>query len=382
MKWFGRKAATVESRPLLSRSWGTVASSTIGEWPHSYEAQLRDALALNPVAQRAVRLVSEAAGSAALTVAADDAGDARRAQALVTARVAGQGLIEAMAAHLLLHGNAYAQIGHDIAGEPARLFALRPERVSVEPDQNGWPVAFSYRVGGSVTRYLAEDGIGRTQIIHVRSLNPLDDHYGLGCLGAAAGAVAIHNAATRWNKGLLDNAARPSGALVYEGPDGASLSADQFDRLKAELETAFQGAVNAGRPMLLEGGLSWQALSLSPHDMDFVALKAAAARDIALAFGVPPMLLGMPGDNTYANYREANKALWRQTILPLADTLLAALAQGLAPWFPGLAMSVDLNQLPALMDDRGALWDRVGQADFLTDEEKRAMLGLARQTEG
>ncbi len=64
--------------------------------------------------------------------------------------------------------------------------------------------------------------------------------------------------------------------------------------------------------------------------MDFATLKAAAARDIALAFGVPPMLLGLPGDNTYANYREANRALWRLTLLPLAAKILGGLQEGLA----------------------------------------------------
>ena len=58
-------------------------------------------------------------------------------------------------------------------------------------------------------------------------------------------------------------------------------------------------------------------MALSPKDMDFLDAKHAAAREIALAFGVPPMLLGIPGDNTYANYREANRAFWRQTVLPL-----------------------------------------------------------------
>src|SRR3546814_11244339 len=104
------------------------------------------------------------------------------------------------------------------------------------------------------------------------------------------------NAATVWNKALLDNAARPSGALVYDpGEAGAALSGEQFDRLKAEMEAAFQGAGNAGRPMLLEGGLKWQAMSMTPADMDFVGLKAAAARAIALAFGVRALLLGTPG---------------------------------------------------------------------------------------
>src|SRR5207253_10792735 len=174
-----------------------------------------------------------------------------------------------------------------------------------------------------------------------------------------------------------ENGARPSGALVYDtGEPGAVLAPDQFDRLKAELASAYAGAVNAGRPMLLEGGLKWQSLSLSPADMDFATLKAAAARDIALAFGVPPMLLGLPGDNTYANYREANRALWRLTLLPLAGKILSGLSEGLRPWFPELALAVDLDRVPALADDREQLWGQVAAATFLTDDEKRALLGL------
>ena len=133
---------------------------------------------------------------------------------------------------------------------------------------------------------------------------------------------------------------------------------------------------NAGRPMLLEGGLKWQALALTPADMDFATLKAAAARDIALAFGVPPMLLGIPGDNTYANYREANRALWRLTLLPMAGKILSALAEGLAAAFPGASLGVDLDGVPALAEDRERLWAQVAGADFLSAEEKRALLGI------
>src|SRR5262249_6059682 len=152
---------------------------------------------------------------------------------------------------------------------------------------------------------VAGAGGGVPPILHLTCFHPLDDHYGLSSLEAAAVAVDTHNAAASWNKALLDNAARPSGALVYAGPDGAVLSDNQFQRLKRELEDTYQGAVNAGRPLLLEGGLDWKAMSLSPKDMDFMEAKHAAAREIALAFGVPPMLLGIPGDNTYSNYQEA-----------------------------------------------------------------------------
>ena len=376
MKWFGRKAAAVPSRPPLARAWVGLGWSGAGNWPQDYEAQLRAAMLTNPVAQRAVRLASEAAGSAALAATAPEPAQAQAALRLVQRRSAGQNLVETLAGHLLLHGNAYVQIGHGADGEPLTLYALRPDRVTIEQDAQGWPIGYRYRAGERQMLYASEDAAGRTAIIHLKALNPTDDHYGLGCLGAAAGAVAIHNAATQWNKALLDNAARPSGALVYDPKDGGVLSSDQFDRLREELESVFQGKDNAGRPMLLEGGLSWQAMSLSPHDMDFVELKAAAARDIALAFGVPPVLVGLPGDSTYSNYREANKALWRQTVLPLADKILGGLAQGLSDWMPDLRLQVDLNQVPALIEERGLLWDRIAAADFLSRAEKRAMLGL------
>ncbi|HEU4959879.1 MAG TPA: phage portal protein [Sphingomonas sp.] len=367
MKLFGWKAAgRGEARPALARA--SSAPVVLGEWPRSYEAQVREGYCGNAIAQRAVKLVAEGVGAA--PVAASDPGLA----ALVAGRSGGQALVEALAAYLLLHGNAYVQVLAAPDGEAAELFALRPERVAVEADASGWPTAYRYRVGERVTRLLADGP--RPEVIHLKAFNPVDDHYGLGCLGAAAGAVAIHNAATRWSKALLDNAARPSGALVYEPGDGSSLSGEQFERLKAEMEAGFAGSANAGRPMLLDGGLRWQALSLSPADMDFAGTKAAAAREIALAFGVPPMLLGLPGDNTYANYQEANRALWRLAILPLAGTIFTGLAQGLAGWVPGAALTVDLDAVTALSEDRERLWRQVSAADFLSDEEKRSVLGL------
>jgi HK97 family phage portal protein len=372
MGWFGRKAAQVAARPFLLRGWPVAAGEA---WPRSYEAQVREAYLGNPVAQRAVRLVAEGVASALIYEGKDrPSTGSRRAVSLLA-----PSLLETVAAQLLLHGNAFVQILTDAEGTPAELFALRPERVSVEADGAGWPVAYVYKAGEAKTRMAAHDGLGRPSLVHLKSMHPLDDHYGLGCLGAAAGAVAIHNAATRWNKALLDNAARPSGALVYEPRDGAALSSDQYERLKAEMEAGFQGAVNAGRPMLLEGGLRWQAMSMTPADMDFIGLKEAAAREIALAFGVPPMLLGLPGDSTYANYREANRALWRLTILPTAERILGGISAALDAWWPGVRLQIDVDQVTALSEDRERLWAQVSAADFISAEEKREMLGFGRR---
>ena len=359
------------ARGIIS-PWATAFDGgPLGRSPFDYNREVAEAYLANPVAQRSVRIVAEGVGSA--PVACDDARLAR----LLAKSCGSQPLLEVLAAQLALHGNAYIQLVKDGAGAPVELFPLRPERVQVVAGEDGWPTAYRYVLADRTLKIALEDEHGWPNIIHLRGFHPTDDHYGAGCLAAAAPAVAVHNAASEWNRALLANAARPSGALVYAGEDGGALSAEQFERLKAELQNAFQGHGNAGRPMLLEGGLDWKAMSLSPADMDFATLKAAAARDIALAFGVPPMLLGLPGDNTYANYREANRALWRLTLLPLAGKILDGLHEGLSDWFADGA-SVDLDRVPALAEDRERLWAQVSSADFLSTAEKRAMLGLER----
>ena len=179
-------------------------------------------------------------------------------------------------------------------------------------------------------RFAGEVAPGVRPVLHVKLFHPVNDHYGLSPIEAAATAIDIHNTASRWNKALLDNSARPSGALVYTARDG-NLSPDQYDRLKAELEQGFQGAAHAGRPLLLEGGLDWKSMCLTPKDMDFIEAKHTAAREIALALGVPPMLLGIPGDNTYSNYQEATRTFWRPTVLPLVNRTAKALSGWLSP---------------------------------------------------
>jgi HK97 family phage portal protein len=247
--------------------------------------------------------------------------------------------------------------------------------MKVVPGPDGWPEAFEYSANGQSIRFAEDPVPGVRPILHVRLFHPVNDHYGMSPIEAAGVAIDIHNTASSWNKALLDNAARPSGALVYAAKSG-NLTGEQYARLKAELEEGFQGARNAGRPLLLEGGLDWKPLSLSPKEMDFVQAKHAAAREIALALGVPPMLLGIPGDNTYSNYQEAQRSLWRQTVLPLVNRTAKAFSAWLSPAFgERLELRPDLDQVEALSIEREALWARLNQVTFLTINEKRAAVG-------
>jgi len=351
--------------------------------PRDYAALSREGYARNAIVYRAVRLIAESVGGLSYLLY-------QGAQELTVhplldlirrpnPRQDGAAFLEAVASHLVLAGNAYIEaVGLAGAGAPnlqvRELYALRPDRMKVVPGPDCWPQAYDYTVGGQTVRF--DQSAALPPILHLSLFNPLDDYYGLSPLEAAAVAVDTHNAAARWNKALLDNAARPSGALVYDGADGNVLSAAQFERLKRELTDEYQGTAHAGRPMLLEGGLDWKPMSLSPQDMDFMEAKHAAAREIALAFGVPPMLMAIPGDNTYSNYQEANRVFWRQTVLPLAARIGAALTQWLAPAFGrDLTLGVDSDRIEALAADRAALWERVTKAPFLTVNEKRAATG-------
>ncbi|WP_284070210.1 phage portal protein [Sphingomonas sp. KRR8] len=367
MNWFGRKSAPA---PATLPAWSTYACASDSDAsPRSYQARISEVFLNNPVGQRSVRLV---AGTVAALPIDQTEGNQQAASLALKPR-----LLETIATHLLLQGNAYLYCVEGQFGL-TELVPLRPEKVSITVDERGWPAGFVYRGGnGGVVRYTARDGLGRPQIIHLRALNPTDDHLGLGCMDAAIAAACLHNRATRWNRSLLDNAARPSGAMVYDPPDGSTLTGEQLSRLREQIDQHFAGGLNAGRPLLLEGGLKWQALGLSPNDMDFVSLKEAAARDIALAFGVPPVLLGLPGDTAYANLREAGRALYRQTVLPLAERMLEALTEGLHDWLGPIKFAVDLDRVSELTEDRERMWQRIEAANFLSRAEKREQLGFS-----
>jgi HK97 family phage portal protein len=371
------RKASASARVAVWGGMGRVAWS-----PRDTVSLTKNGFQGNPVGFRAVKMIAEAA--AALPVVCQDSTcryDTHPVLQLLNRPNQAQAradLMESAYAQLMLSGNAYIEAVPAEDTGLAELHVLRSDRISLVPGGDGWPMAYDYVVGAKTHRYVPEI------ICHIKTFHPQDDHYGLAPLQAAAIALDVHNAASRWSKALLDNAARPSGAIVYRGVDGAgTMTQDQFERLQVELETHHQGARNAGRPMLLEGGLDWKPMGFSPSDMEFQKTKEAAARDIALAFGVPPMLLGIPGDATYANYAEAHRAFYRLTVLPLAQKVLAQMGH----WLSGLTGDVielkpDLDQVSALSAEREAQWRRIADADFLTEGEKRRMLGLPERPEG
>lgn len=278
---------------------------------------------------------------------------------------------------LLLAGEFFAE-RVDVSKKPKELYRINPGRITVDPGPDGFPKSYTYKDANGSKVFPTDVVKGILPILHVKEYHPVNDWRGMPNIDPAAFAIDMHTGALRWNNALLNNGAQPSGALVYAPKEGGDkLSEDQWLRLKAELEESFSGQRNAGKPILLDGGLDWREMGFSPKDMNFGEGLHEAARLIALAFGVPPLMLGIPGDNTYANYTEANKAFYRQTVIPILWQWCRAFSWWLGPSFGGdIELYPDCDDLEVFADEREKQWDRIEASNSLTINEKREKMGL------
>ncbi|AIL66078.1 phage portal protein, HK97 family [Rickettsiales bacterium Ac37b] len=315
--------------------------------PKNYQKFSEEAYARNVIAYRAINIVAQGAASVPWLLHKASKNDMHeiKSHSLLTLlqqpnpSYAGAEFFENLYAYRMISGNAFINIIEDQYSKRKELHILRPDRVTVVSGKKGVG-GYYYSTSEEEKRFFPVNSItGKSQILHLRTFHPTDDWYGLSPLEAAAYSIDQHNNAAIWNQSLLQNGARPSGAVIVKANNSGyngNLTEEQYQHLKEQIEEKYMSSANAGRPLLLEGGLEWQEMSLSPKDMDFIEAKNSAARDIALAFGVPPQLLGLPGDNKYSNMQEARLALWEDTILPLLDHTIDALNHWLGVQFQGL----------------------------------------------
>lgn len=288
---------------------------------------------------------------------------------------------EAVYAFRWLMGNTYVE-GADKAGNPnpsriEELYCLPAQHMKVVPGRIGIQ-KYQFQYAGRNVYYPVNPVNGQSAIMHWKSFNPTNIWYGMSPLEAAGIALDIFNKANVWNRSLLDNGARPSGAVTFKDDEGGMLTDEQFERLEAQVQEKYGGSSAAGKILLLEGGLYWTQMSMSPHDMDFLNSRNTTARDVAAALQYPSMLLGIPGDNTYSNQKEARQAVWEDTIIPsMVEPLCSHLTRWLEPYFgKGLTITYDENAISALQPRRDAIWKRAEKAEWVTVNEKREMTGF------
>ncbi|MDR2077836.1 MAG: phage portal protein [Rickettsiales bacterium] len=289
---------------------------------------------------------------------------------------------ETVYAHKLIAGNVYIQAiftKNSKYFEPQELFILRPDRVTIIVGDSLIPIGYKYKINSRESVFRVNQVSGKSEILHIKNFHPINDWYGLSQVEPAAYSIDQHNEASKWNQAMLQNGAKPCGALIVKNDteNNGFLTDDQFERLKEQLNSEFSGSTNAGKPLLLEGGLDWKEISMSPKEMDFLEMKHSTARDIALSFGVPSQLIGIPGDNTYNNMAEARLFLWEQTILPMIDGVLVSLNNWLVPMFSNeFEITYNRNEITPLSIRKENFWNIINNSDFLTADEKKKLLGL------
>ncbi|PCJ25108.1 MAG: phage portal protein [Rickettsiales bacterium] len=276
---------------------------------------------------------------------------------------------------LLLYGSSYMLLGFDKKGKPARMYNLHPNNVEFVHSKNHL-VGYRHRAGGQEQIFHIDPATRMSHILHLKNYNPTNPEAGSSSLSAAGKSINLHSKIMDWNKSLLRNAIRPSGALVFQDGNGY-LTDEQFSRLQQQFYDNFSGSSNSGKPLILEGGLKWQETSNAEKFEKFIDLKDSSAREIAIAFNVPPQLLGITGDNTYSNMQEARFALWEENLMPLLDKYADALGSWFSCWFgEELIVDFDRDSISILGERRENLWAKIASADFMTINEKREFVGL------
>lgn len=354
------------------------------QWPRRSWAQIAtEGYQQNPVVNACVYMTARAAASIPLKIMrGEEQIDLPVLKALLNRPNPvqdGVAFRQATISDFMLAGEFFAE-RVDLGKLPKELYRWQPGNVTVNPGDNGLPASYTFKVSSGERTLLVDFVRGVVPVLHVRDYHPLDDWRGLPGVDPAAFSIDAHTGALRWNKALLDNGAQPSGALVFNPKEGSDkLSDEQFDRLKAELDENMSGSRNAGKPLLLDGGLTWQEMGFSPKDMNFGEGLNAAARLIALSFNVPPLILGIPGDNTFANYQEANKAFYRQAVIPMLAQWCRSVSWWLGPSFGAdISIAPDTDDLEVFADERAAQWDRVEKSTSMTINEKREQQGLPK----
>lgn len=386
---------TLEEKGLPSAGGqnGSVAYQMVGS-DHSRKSNFKDfaedGYSQNAVVFRCVNEVAQGAASIPFKVKRNgEAFEEHPALALLERPNPLQASVEyfqALYSFLLISGNSYAlKIKTGNVGVQ-ELYLFRPDRINVLPSGNYMPKAYEYKVGGQViATYDADPETGMSEVKHFKLWNPLDDYYGLSPIYAASADIDLHNLIARHNVNLLNNGARPTGAVVFNPKDAKSglsvrLTDEQRRQVAEDLNSRFTGTKNSGRTMLLEGDFDWKEMGLSPKDMDFMNAKNISARDIALCFGVPAQLVGIPDAQTYANVQEARLALYEETIIPLARRVQSDLNEWLIPEFgEDIYFEYDIDEIPAIAERRRRTYENVVSGvreGIISRNEARERLGL------
>lgn len=335
--------------------------------------------AQNPTVRACVRAITAACADLPITVVDDQGNIKDKAKILQqlkrpNSKQTYQQLITEIVTNRLISGEgAIYNLG---VGSQFELMALRPDWLSIVETEMGYPKTWVYSAsdaGMSAMRIPDE------MLCKWFEYNPVDRYRGLSLLSSCAYAIDTLNSYASSNKAVLDNGVTPSGVLST----ATELSDTSFGRLQTQFSDKYAGAKNNGKPMILEGGLSWQQTGMSPREMEYINGKRANELDVCKVLGVPPQIVGIEGSQTFANYEQARASFYEDTVIPLMNGLLSDLQRYIDPRnTSGGSLCVEVDKVTALEPRRAERMKTVDGVNSLTINEKRGMIGKQAVDEG
>ena len=288
-------------------------------------------------------------------------------------------VMQSATAYLAMCGNTFFERIGPTTGPNKReikeLYALRPDRFELKVNPHtGQKEKWIYSVQGRSREWEVDPITGQADVLHLKSFHPLDDWWGAAPTESAAREIDTSNAASTWNMNLLQNQGRPGMIYTLIG----ALGEQAFEQMEQYLRSEKAGVHNVGKDMIITGerGTKAEPYGWSPTDMDFSEGDHRLMRKIAMVWRVPPMIIGIPGEATFANFKEANLYFWEKTILYYLNYIKGELNNWLFPKESDMFLDYNLEDVPALAVKRDMLWTRANEADFMSVDEKRAMVGL------
>lgn len=286
----------------------------------------------------------------------------------------------------ILEGDTYITAAGPKNRPPHHLYILNPLYLTIDPSPNGYAQTYRYAPDTrSPTNYVRDprtdrfyDATGMQELLHIANFNA-NRHSTK--LDGESEVLPLYYEINQYQHGsmhnlsLLQNGARPGGAFVLKAENGqpAILTEAQYNRLKMQIY-GYTGPENAGRPLLLEGGLEWQQMEMTPQDMDFKSLREQAEETIYSTLGLPVQLVKAT-KATANNMVNIRLEFYENRVLPLADELCDHLTYLLRYRYPTLSehtsLIVDRDNVDVLTKQRLERRKGIEDSTTMTINEKR-----------
>ena len=217
---------------------------------------------------------------------------------------------ETLMTHLLLWGNAYAQIIHNGKGEVVALYPLMPNRMSVDRDKHG-QLYYTYTRASDEAKTMTGTTVllPPSDVLHIPGLG-FDGLVGYSPIAMAKNAIGLAIATEEYGAKFFANGAAPSGVLEHPG------TIKDPSRVREAWMSQFGGSANSGKVAVLEEGMKYTPISISPEQAQFLETRKFQINEIARIFRIPPHMVGDLEKSSFSNIEQQSLEFVKYTLDP------------------------------------------------------------------